>query len=110
MLQVINPMRPYTDTVDGCLEIRHRIEAASGMTVNGLIGNANLMHATTPQDINRGFEFVSRVSQESELPLHFITAAAELLPQLDIDAISCPVLAIRRQLVPPWEKAQRIDS
>jgi hypothetical protein len=110
MLQVVNPMRPYTDTVEGCLEICHRIETASGMTVNGLVGNANLMHATTPKDIIHGFEFVSRVSQESGIPLHFITAAADLIPQIDIDAISCPVLAIRRQLVPPWEKAQSINS
>ena len=110
MLQVVNPMRPYTDTVEGCLETCRRIEIASGMTVNGLIGNANLMHATTPQDIIGGFEFVSRVSQKSGIPLDFITAAADLMPQIDIDSISCPVLAVRRQLVPPWEKAQGINS
>ena len=110
MLQVINPMRPYTDTVEGCMETCHRIESASGMTVNGLIGNANLIHSTTPQDIIRGYEFISRVSQESRVPLNFITAPAGLLPEIDAEAISCPVLAIRRQLVPPWEKAQRIES
>ena len=107
MLQVVNPLRPCTDTIEGCLKVRGDIEAAAGMTINGLVGNANLIDETTPQDIIRGYEFVRQLSEQSGLPLHFITAAADLLTEIDIRAISCPVLAIRRQLVPPWEKAGR---
>ena len=47
MLQVINPFRPFTDTVKGCLKIRDEIEEASRLRISGIIGNANLIDETT---------------------------------------------------------------
>ena len=105
MLQVINPMRPHTDTVAGCLEIKAEIEAASRLTINGIIGNANLIDETTAEDINRGYEFVLNVSQRSGLPLRFVAMTRHLMRQVDTGAFECPVLMIERQLVPPWLKA-----
>ena len=108
MLQVVNPLRPHSDTISGCLKIRNEIEAAAKMTISGIVGNANLIDETTPEDIIRGYNFVKKLSDESGLPLHFITAAADLLPEIDLNRFACPVLAIRRQLVPPWKKADKV--
>ena len=47
VLQVVNPLRPATATHAGCLKIRREIEAAAGLSVTGLIGNANLIDETT---------------------------------------------------------------
>ncbi len=105
MLQVVNPYRPFTDTVAGCLRMRDQIEKASKMTINGIVGNANLIDETTVEDIYKGYDFVKALSDESRLPLEFITASAELLPEIDVERFSCPVLPIERQLVPPWKKA-----
>ncbi len=104
MLQVINPFRPFTDTVAGCLKLRDKIEKASKMTITGIIGNANLVDETSVKDIYKGYDFVKVVSKESGLPLKFITVVLELLPQIDSKRFSCPVLTIERQLVPPWKK------
>jgi len=109
MLQVINPFRPYTGTLEGCRTVRQRIEAAAKAPVTGIIGNANLMEETTAEDIVRGHEFSRRLADESGLPLAFITADAQLLPQIDRQRLSCPVLPIIRQLVPPWKKAGNFD-
>lgn len=106
MLQVVNPFRPFTDTVKGCLKIRDEIEKASKMTITGIVGNANLIDETTIEDIYGGYDFVSELSRESGLPLMFITAAVELLPKIDMKRFSCPVLPIRRQLVLPWQKGR----
>ena len=106
MLQVVNPLRPTTDTIAGCLSIRRQIENAARMPINGLVGNANLIDETTAADVYQGAEFMERLSQESGLALRFVTIAAELLPQIELPEISCPVLTIYRQLVPPWKKAQ----
>ena len=108
VLQVINPFRPFTDTAEGCLKIKKEIERASRMTVSGIIGNANLIDETGAEDIYNGYRFVKALSKESGLPLEFITIAAELLPQIDIQRISCPILVIERQLVPPWRKAAKL--
>ena len=105
MLQVVNPFRPFTDTIESCLKMRSEIERASKMTINGIIGNANLIDETSLDDIYNGYDFVKALSVESRLPLEFITASVELLPEIDMGRFSCPVLPIERQLVPPWRKA-----
>jgi len=109
MLQVVNPYRPFTDTVSGCLKMRDEIEKASKITINGIIGNANLIDETKAEDIYKGYDFVKALSKESRLPLEFITATADLLPEIDVKRFSCPVLLIERQLVPPWKKAADLN-
>jgi len=84
MLQVVNPFRPFTETIEGCLKVREEIESASRLNINGL-------------------------SEKSRLPLEFITASVEYLGEIEIDRFSCPVLPIARQLVPPWKKAEKIS-
>jgi hypothetical protein len=110
VLQVINPHRPYTDTVAGCLSMRKAIEATSRLNVTGIIGNANLMQATREQDILDGYGFAQQVARAGQIPLVFITAPPALLTRIDKRSIQCPVLALRRQLVPPWIQADGIDA
>ena len=106
VLQVVNPLRPNTATVEGCLKIRDEIEKAAQLKITGLIGNANLIDETGSDTIYNGYEFVRELSGTSGLPLEFITVAQGLLPQIDIKRIGCPILPIARQLVPPWLKAK----
>ncbi len=106
LLQVINPNRPYTDTVNGCLKIRRAIEAKAKMAITGIVGNANLMAETTEQDILAGYHFSRQVAEAGEVPLVFITTPAALLTRLDKKDIQCPVLALKCQLVPPWQQAE----
>jgi hypothetical protein len=80
------------------------------LTITGLIGNANLIDETRAEDIYSGYEFVQSVSQESGLPLEFITVSQELLPKIDMKRFSCAVLPIARQLVPPWLKASEFRN
>jgi len=108
LLQVVNPNRPFTDTIAGCLKIKAEIETAARLSITGLIGNANLIDETTVDDIYEGYEFVNGLSKESGLPLEFITVATELLPKIDMQRFNCPVLVLERQLVPPWKKASRL--
>ena len=110
VLQVINPHRPYTETVGGCLKIREAIEVKAKMKITGIIGNANLLEATSEQDILAGYDFAGQVAEAGNMPLVFITAPAALLTRIDKRSIQCPVLALKRQLVPPWKQADRIGS
>lgn len=103
-LQVINPLRPFTETIEGCLKIRRQIERASRLSIDGIIGNANLIDETTADDIYEGYDFVNRLCEHSGLPLEFITVSRKLLSVIDSRQFACPVLAIERQLVPPWQK------
>lgn len=104
VLQVVNPLRPFTETVEGCLKVCRQIEQASKLSVDGIIGNANLIDETTADDIYDGYDFVRGLSETSGLPLEFITVSRELLTVVDSRRFACPVLVIERQLVPPWKK------
>jgi len=110
MLQVVNPLRPFTNTIEGCLKIRAEIENAAKLSISGIIGNANLIHETSVEEIYSGYEFVRALSEKSRLPLEFITVARALLPDIDLRRLTCPVLPIDRQLVPPWEKAKEFGN
>jgi len=105
MLQVVNPLRPQTTTVEGCLKIRDEIEKAAHLTISGLIGNANLIDETGIEEIYSGYDFLQKISAASGLPLEFITVAQELLAVIEVQQFTCPVLPIARQLVPPWKAA-----
>jgi hypothetical protein len=110
VLQVVNPLRPFTETIEGCLKVRQEIEQAAKLAVDGIIGNANLIDETSVDDIYDGYEFVKRLSEQSDLTLEFITVARELLASVDVRQFSCPVLPIDRQLVPPWQKARPFEK
>ena len=110
ILQVVNPLRPFTETREGCLKIRDAIETASKLTVTGIIGNANLIDETVPDDIYDGYSFVRDLSEHSGLPLEFITVARALMASVDLHRFACPVLPIDRQLVPPWQKRVEFDQ
>jgi hypothetical protein len=107
--QVVNPHRPDTRSAAQCLNMRSAIEATSRLRISGWVGNANLMGDTTVDHILQGYETMTDLSETSGLPLVFITTAQELLSGLDVSHFACPVLPIRRQLVPPWESAQRLE-
>lgn len=106
VLQVINPNRPYTDTVAGCLKIRQEIEAKAKMSITGIVGNANLMEETTVDVVMAGYEFCNQVADAGNIPLEFITAPSALLTQLPKNDIQCPILVLKRQMVPPWKRAE----
>jgi MinD-like ATPase involved in chromosome partitioning or flagellar assembly len=109
LLQVVNPMRPATGTIEGCLKIRKEIEKAAKLRITGLIGNANLIEETDADEIYSGYEFVRKLSAESGLPLEFITVADKILSRIELERFACPVLTIARQLVPPWLKAGKFE-
>ena len=110
MLQVINPFRPFTSDVAGCLAMRDRIEAASRLKVTGLIGNAHLLNDTSADDILKGYELVTDVSRSCGLPVVFITASADLIPAVKAGGATCPILPIERQMVPLWQTAAALGD
>ncbi len=106
MIQVINPFRPFTDSVEGCLKIMKEIEFTSKLKVTGVVSNSNLMEQTSPDDIYRGYELIQKFAMHSRVKIEFITANVQLIPQLNMERFECPVLPIKRRLAFPWNNRQ----
>jgi hypothetical protein len=110
MLQVVNPFRPQTRTPEGCLAIRAEIERASGLAVSGWIGNPHLLEETRAEEIRWGYAQVNALSRTSGLPLVLCTVPSHLAAEFSPADFACPLLEIRRQLVPPWKRAQPLTA
>jgi len=108
MLQVVNPNRPITATVEGCISIQQSIQRVSGVAVTGYIGNAHFLGATTLDDVMNGYDFCCELARRTGISLRMITAPADLTSGIASERVSCPVLPIHRQLVPPWERSASI--
>ena len=104
LVQVVNPMRPFTETIEGCMRIKEEIEASSKLKVTDLVSNANLMDETTPDIIYKGYELIQEMSSQTGIKVEFITAHGGLLSGLDLSRFEVPVLPILRWLVPPWKR------
>jgi len=109
MIQIINPFRPSTETIEGCMEMKRRIENSSRLKVSGIIGNPNLIEETTADHIYEGSTFVKKMAAQSGLPVEFIAVPAHLLRDIDAGRFGYPILPIARQLVPPWLKAVEFE-
>ena len=105
MLQVVNPFRPFTDSIEACRKIKTEIETTAKMKMTGVVGNANLIDDTLVEHIYEGYDFALEYARECGLKLEFITMPEKLRTEINIGHFTCPVLSIKRQLVPPWKKA-----
>jgi len=110
MLQVVNAMRPFTDTVVGCEQATRSIEKASRARITGVVGNTHLMDRTDADTIREGYTYAKDVARVLDVPLVFITCETRLLTELDAREFDCPVLPITRQLLPPWRRRQNLGS
>jgi hypothetical protein len=106
--QVINPLRPETDREEGCRRVQARIEAASGLPVDGWVVNAHCMDQTTWDDIRRGVALVEGLAQATGKSIALVTAPARLIAAGGAPDFAWPLLPMRRQLVPPWLAAETL--
>lgn len=103
-IQIVNPFRPYTADVAGCLDMRAKIEQASKLKVTHWAVNAHLLHETMPEHIMQGYELGLELEAISGLPLLFVAVTESIFKQLDAAQFKCPLLVIERQLALPWDK------
>lgn len=107
-IQIVNPYRPYTADVAGCLDMRAKIEKASKLKVTHWAVNAHLLHETLPQHIIQGYELGLELEQATGLPLLFMAVTEQIQPLLNPTDFKCPLLVISRQLGLPWENKTAI--
>jgi hypothetical protein len=109
MLQVVNAKRPFTENVEGCLRIKDEIEAASRLRITGLVSNTHLMEETDLQTVLGGLRLAREVGQAAGVPVVFVTADESLRDTMDAEQAGCPVLWIKRRMLPPWKLKSMTD-
>jgi hypothetical protein len=108
--QVINSRRPFTGTVDGCLNMLRELEMASRLRVTGLLVNSHLIEQTTLEVVLEGWNLAREVAEKSGLPLRCVAAMEPLADAPEIAGIDVPLLRLRRHMLPPWLKPEAGDA
>jgi hypothetical protein len=75
--QVINARRPFTDTVEGCIDMQNAIQESSRLKVSGLVVNTHLMEETTPEVVVEGYRLARQVQEQTSIPVEFVAVMEE---------------------------------
>ena len=105
MLLTLNAYRPFTADVAGTLTMMEEIETAGQLKFTGLISNSHLIELTTVAEIQHGIDLARKVSDQTGLPICFVSAVESVARQLDRRSVPYPLLAIDRSLLKPWERS-----
>jgi len=100
--QVINSKRPFTNTVEGCVQMRELVEAAARLNVTGLVANSHLIDQTTADVVVEGWELARDVATSTGVPVRCVAVMGELIKAPQIGRIVAPCLKMERHMLPPW--------
>jgi hypothetical protein len=100
---VVNPFRPFTNSVQGVAESIAEIEEGARLQVTSLISNPNLIGETTAQQILEGHARIQSFARELELPIAFVCIARQWAGRLSQEDFGQPLLILDRYFVQPWE-------
>jgi hypothetical protein len=100
---VVNPYRPFTDTLEGLRSSIAEIQASARLDVTSLVSNPNLAGETTLEGIIRGHEKVEGFARALGLPIDFVCIERRWLDTLGTNRFAQPLLVLDRHFVMPWE-------
>lgn len=100
---VVNPYRPFTNSLEGLYSSITEIESSARLRVTSLISNPNLIGETTLESINEGHARVVEYAKELELPIAFVCVERRWLNRLSLDHFVQPLLVLNRHFVMAWE-------
>ena len=82
MLFVVNAFRPLTKDAASVSEVLREVEAASRLSVTGLVNNSNLQHLTTERDVLAGQKVAEEAAKLHRIPVSYIAGTQEVLDGL----------------------------
>jgi len=98
---VVNNRRPWTGTPAGVADVIRRIEANARMRITALVSNPNLGDETTREVVVEGHAAIREAAVHVGLPIAFLCVSREI-EAADPVVVDVPILALDRQLFPPW--------
>lgn len=103
---VVNPFRPFTNTLDGLASSIEEIQASARLQVTSLVSNPNLMQETTAKQIRQGHSTIEGFAMQLGLPIAFVAIDSQWLGELGTSSFEQPLLVLERFFVQPWEGDQ----
>jgi len=102
MLLVVNPYRPFTQSVPQIKQMAQEIENSSRLKIIGIISNPNLSRQTDEKIIKQGHILVKQASQKLNLPIKFICIDEQFSQKVKQEDFVEPIFYIKRFMRLPW--------
>ncbi|HZK10959.1 MAG TPA: cobalamin biosynthesis protein CobQ [Atribacterota bacterium] len=103
MLLVVNPCRPFTQSVPQIKQMAREIENTSRLKINGIVSNPNLSSQTDEKIIKHGDIIIRQAAQEMRLPIKFLCIDERFSQKLKTENFKEPIFNIKRFMKLPWE-------
>jgi hypothetical protein len=100
---VVNPYRPFTNTLKGLAHSIAEIETTSRLKVTSLVSNPNLIGETTVQQIIDGHALIETLAGQVGLPIAFVCVERRWAGEFGSIPLAQPLLALDRYFVMSWE-------
>jgi len=104
---VLNFRRPGTPDPQKAVTVIREIGDVGRLPVSGLISNTHLMDETTPEVVIDGYRQALQTARLANVPLVAVIVGEGLVADLDGDLFECPIVSIRRIVLPPF--AQNLE-
>ena len=102
MLLVVNPYRPFTQSVPQIKQMAQEIENSSRLKISGIISNPNLSRQTDEKIIKQGHILIRQASQKLNLPIEFICIDEQFSQKVKQEDFVEPIFYIKRFMRLPW--------
>lgn len=79
---VINPYRPFAESIEAVNELKEGLEAAAKISFTGIISNPNLVEETELETIISGHKKVLSYANHFKLPVKYLTVEARFYESL----------------------------
>jgi hypothetical protein len=81
ILMVVNIHRPFTSSAVAIVRMMRELEEAAGLSVTGIVNNANLLEWTDPADLLAAGMVLKEVTETTGIPVVFAAGIDELFPE-----------------------------
>ena len=102
MLLVVNPYRPFTQSIPQIKQMAQEIENSSRLKISGIISNPNLSRQTDEKIIKQGHILIKQASQKLNLPIKFICIDERFSKKIKQENFEEPIFYIKRFMNLPW--------
>ena len=102
VLAAVNANRPDTSDPGGASKHISAIEAATGLTVDGIVNNCHLLRETTADAIIKGHTLCAAVSESTGKPLWCDCYPAGIVDPADLQGLSGYLMPLGMYMRPTW--------
>ena len=79
---IINGRRPLSSEVDQNIALLDKIQSSARLSITGLVNNTNLAHETGIFDLLFGYDLISHISEQTDIPIAMTMGTAPVLDEL----------------------------